>query len=432
LIKVLFFKHMLILGLFSLTSFLFTPNVFAYEGCKYNGKTLDTSKSETELGAKFISKAPYNFTGLMECFHSNGKISKTEEFKNGQLNGVTKIFDEQGHLQEEAHMKDGKRSGNFKRYHHKTYKLVHDWNYKDGELAGLAKYYFDDTSKIEQIRIISPDQNGSEMRYNKFGKLTSLECKSIPIPNEDIELCGRKGLGKKVTLYFSDNDKIRETLTYKNLKLEGEVLSYKTNGELISKKTYKTGELVSEERFNPKGNYKLTYEGKKKLDSYFYPNGKLQESTITNGKEKTITTYFASGKLQKTKITDGFDTLSEKEFYENGSRKLESKKDGELSSVTSYYDNDQVNCTYTVKNNHGYLKYEGPYNCFYEDGKPKSKENYFQSKLEGEQLYFFSDGIASKKLNYKSGVLLETWIYDETGKLKENYQHEPDGSRKLK
>ncbi len=387
-----------------------TPQISsAHEGCKYSGKILDTSKSSTELGTQFISEIPENFTGKKECYHSNTKISETSEYVKGKKSGLMKSFNDKGHIQEEAMMNDDIRDGFFKRYHHDTNKLIQEWDYSKGILVGLAKEYFEDSGKIKSLKMISPNQNGSEMYFNKSGKLTHLACKNIPL-KEDKDLCGRNGLGKKVSLYFSEEDNLNQTLTYKNLKLEGEVLSFNNKKEIVSKKVYKNGELLSEDHFSAEGNYK----------------------SLVDGKKTTETFYFASGKLKQITLKNGFDIISDKEFYENGSKKKEYESKNDVVYITTYYDNNQINCTYKNKNVRGYNFFDGPYNCFYENGKPSSKENYADEKLDGEQSYFSDKGLIFRKTTYKNGLLIESWDYDDKGQLSENHQYEPDGSRKLK
>ena len=398
--------------LFSLIFYIFLNIIptfaHSHEGCKYNGKILDTSKSPSEIGTKFITAVPDDFTGKKECYHTNSKISETSDYVKGQKNGMMKSFDDKGHLTEEAQMKDNVRHGFFKRYHHKTHKLIQEYQYKMGEYIGLSKEYFEDSGKIKSLRMITPDQSGSEMYFNKLGKMTHLSCKPKALP-DDKDLCGRNGMGKKVSLYFQDNDKVSQTLTYKNLKLEGEVINFNQKNEVISKKVYKNGDLLSEEHFSPKGNYKR----------------------IIDGKKTTETFHYASGKLKQILVKIGFNIISDVEFYENGSKKSEYELKDNVVYTTTYYDNNKINCKYTSKNRKGYIVNDGPYNCFYEDGKPSVSENYLEAKLDGEQSYFATTGLISKKSNYKNGQLLESWFYDDKGELIKNEQYEPDGSRKL-
>ncbi len=381
---------------------------YSHEGCKYNGKILNFSKSSTELGTQFISKVPEDFTGKKECYHINSKVSETSEYVKGQKSGMMKSFDDKGHLTEEVQMKNDVRDGLLKRYHHDTHKLIMENQYKNGEYLGLSKEYYEDTGKIKTLRMITADLTGSEMYFNKMGKLTHLSCKPIALP-EDKDLCGRNGTGKKVSLYPQEGDKVSQTLTYKNLKLEGEVTNYNSNNEVIYKKLFKDGDLVSEEHFSTKGYYKR----------------------IIHVKKTTETFHFASGKLKQILVMKGFEKISDIEFYENGSKKSETEKKGDVIYVTTYFDNNQIKCRYQNKNIRGYSVHDGPNTCFYEDGKPSVSENYIEDKLDGEQSYYSAKGLLSEKSSYKSGLLLESWFYDENGQLTKNEQYEPDGSRKL-
>ncbi len=81
------------------------------------------------------------YEGLWKYYHQESKIIMTSEnYKKGKLNGIKKIFYNDGSLAEELIFLDGKRNGNYKKFGINE-KILEDLNYKNDELHGIAKFY---------------------------------------------------------------------------------------------------------------------------------------------------------------------------------------------------------------------------------------------------------------------------------------------------
>ena len=79
--------------------------------------------------------------GKWNYFNDEGTAIMIEEnYENGYLNGLSKIFYKNGKLAEIKNFDNGKLEGNFKRYAING-NLISDLNYLKGKLEGLAKYY---------------------------------------------------------------------------------------------------------------------------------------------------------------------------------------------------------------------------------------------------------------------------------------------------
>ena len=79
--------------------------------------------------------------GEWKIFHKESKIVMTSEnYKKGKLNGIKKIFYDDGAVAEILIYTDGKRNGNYKKYGVNE-KILEDLNYKNDELHGEATYY---------------------------------------------------------------------------------------------------------------------------------------------------------------------------------------------------------------------------------------------------------------------------------------------------
>ena len=81
------------------------------------------------------------YEGEWKYYHKESKnIMTLENYKKGKLNGVKKIFYNDGAIAEILNYSDGKRNGNYKRYGVNE-KILEDLNYKNDELHGEATFY---------------------------------------------------------------------------------------------------------------------------------------------------------------------------------------------------------------------------------------------------------------------------------------------------
>ncbi|WP_338375643.1 hypothetical protein [uncultured Flavobacterium sp.] len=79
--------------------------------------------------------------GEWKIYHKESKIVMTSEnYKKGKLNGVKKVFYDDGSVAEILNYIDGKREGNYKKFGVNE-KILEDLNYKNNELHGLASFY---------------------------------------------------------------------------------------------------------------------------------------------------------------------------------------------------------------------------------------------------------------------------------------------------
>lgn len=67
------------------------------------------------------------------------KIMTTENYVNGKLHGIRKVFYKEGAVAEESNYKEGKKDGTYKKYLENG-TIIEESNYKYGEYEGLATY----------------------------------------------------------------------------------------------------------------------------------------------------------------------------------------------------------------------------------------------------------------------------------------------------
>ncbi|WP_338409165.1 hypothetical protein [uncultured Flavobacterium sp.] len=81
------------------------------------------------------------YEGEWNYFHRESKIVMTHEnYKNGKLNGIKKVFYDDGSLAEILYYSNGKREGNYKKMGVNE-KMLEELNYKNNELHGQAVFY---------------------------------------------------------------------------------------------------------------------------------------------------------------------------------------------------------------------------------------------------------------------------------------------------
>ncbi|MEM7645863.1 MAG: hypothetical protein AAF203_03035 [Pseudomonadota bacterium] len=371
----------------------------AISNCLYNGKILDSSR----IDPKYIKAVPDDFTGERVCLHSNGKTKEKVSFKKGKEEGLLTKYDSKGNRVETASMKNGKRHGLYRDYHHQTYVLVRELTYKNGELDGIAKEFDRDSGTLTRLRMIVKGRPVTELSYNKFGLLTGLQCGEVSAGAEDDKLCSRQGLGKMVELHFSNSQQVSQTFYYQNMKKEGEHHRYDRKGKLRSTSVYRDGKKIKYDR----DDFKTVKKEGREIQQYF----------------------FKSGKKEREKVLEGRLMISDTYWYENSNKKREINVDDDTFHEKTYFDSGKIHCQFSYKKG-GYRRYyQGEYLCKTKEGVTYSKEKYKNGKFHGEQVYYSEKGKMSKKRIYKEGVLKTSWNFNKEGKLKEKFDHEPDGSR---
>jgi antitoxin component YwqK of YwqJK toxin-antitoxin module len=102
-------------------------------------------------------------------YNTDGKTILSEEnYENGLLYGVSKIFFKSGELAEVLHYKSGKLEGNAKRFSDEGV-LLEELNYSNGKLNGLATFY-DTKGNIIYTGMYENDEKIGEWKYYKDGK----------------------------------------------------------------------------------------------------------------------------------------------------------------------------------------------------------------------------------------------------------------------
>ena len=126
------------------------------------------SKTDT---IAFLKKDMTPFTGVVISRYDNGSLYSKRTFKNGQLNGITRIWFFKGQLQKEINYKNNQADGLYQVWY-KNGQLFNEAIYKDGELDGLMRVW-NRNGQLSQEKIFDHgklvsgkcwDKNGNEIQ----------------------------------------------------------------------------------------------------------------------------------------------------------------------------------------------------------------------------------------------------------------------------
>ena len=84
------------------------------------------------------------FSEELKTYHSNGKLDRLENFKNGKHDGISKKFSPKG-------------------------KLVGEWVYRDGHLEGISKIYYENENLQMESNFVHGKQEGLSRQYYNDG-----------------------------------------------------------------------------------------------------------------------------------------------------------------------------------------------------------------------------------------------------------------------
>jgi len=160
---------------------------------------------ETKIMESRASYINGDLDGLSESWYENGQLMEKIEYKNGKLNGLYEVWYLDGKLDEKSHYKNDKYDGLSERYlNGKLYEKV---NYKNRLYNGLYEVFY-------------PDGQLSIKKNYKDGILD--------------------GLYEN----WYENGELKTRKNYKDDKLNGLYEKYDGKGKLISKKIYKNNKSV--------------------------------------------------------------------------------------------------------------------------------------------------------------------------------------------
>lgn len=360
--------------------------------------------------------------GLYQEFFPSGKAHILQEWKDGLLEGVRKVFNENETLVEDEHFLRGLKHGESKTFfadgglkkssafyvHGHLEGKKSEW-YENGSIASIKHYvqgmlqsvesYFE-TGKIqEQQSFFRSVPNGEHTRYHPNGikaysvhyvqgKKNGLE--STYSDKGEVLAEGNWKQGVPYGRHFVKdiNGTLRYVAVYSELgKLEEPIKEYTAQGALFSE-------------YDPNvGTYKEWYTSGKMKREFNYLTGKKSENCF-DGEQKE---YYPNGKLFiQTFFSKGLENGEHKEWYEDGKPLCHFQfknglKDGKCQS---FYPNGHLEEEALYSK--GII--EGVHTLWYENGQKQEETTWKEQKLDGKHFVWANDGKLQLQESFVKGV----------------------------
>ncbi|MDD1782567.1 hypothetical protein LRP49_15450 [Enterovibrio sp. ZSDZ35] len=243
--------------------------------------------------------------GEYKIYHDNGNLLSTgSRNEKGQYEGLTRFYDENGVLTEEAEFVASKRHG-ITRTFYPSGQVEEEYTNKNGIVVGENLYYFEDGTVSHRFNYVDGKTDGRQLYYSRNGTVSySVHHKMDRVHGE-------------YTSYY-ENGQVSHRVNYVNDKREGIGYSYSENGFLYLETAFRNDKKHGVVR----GWYaedKLRYE-----ENYAY--GKQHGS---------VTHYYASGNLKRVNyLVKGIQVGSQRSYFDRVDAVQEAaniNKDGEVT-----------------------------------------------------------------------------------------------------
>jgi antitoxin component YwqK of YwqJK toxin-antitoxin module/Tfp pilus assembly protein PilF len=425
-----------------------------------------------------VFNANDNLTGVENFYYPSGQTQETDEYIDGDENGLTAAYYPDGKTKSESYYSGGKLNGFYRSYYangqtheqgcYQDNEFCGPWLayndlgcltdsvfYSNGTIAGYKESFSPDGRKqFEYIykqgwlqEMIQYDSNGHPLASLKFPGGTGKY--QLLFPDGRILMDGHYVRGKldgSLRVYYPDGKLVYEE-TYVRGDVEGAFRSYFHSGILASEGQYSHGEKT--------GTWKDYFVSGKLKSTEPYTNGKLngtEADYFENGQVETTTVYVEDEKtgpfsrydpegtlvyeiMNKDNVPVSYTWLDKsgkklppvpivaqagkiKTFFPNGNVAAEMEyKDGLLTGpVRLYYPNGKLRKSYSLLN--GNLN--GPYILYYNSGQVKAEYGYYNDNMHGDYKEYNEKGVVTEAGKYYDGSPHGiTQKYDDRGNLKE-------------
>jgi uncharacterized protein len=340
--------------------------------------------------------------GIRKEYNSNCILIEENQYKEGQLNGVSKTFYPQGMIKGIYSNENGNEIGTSKEFSPNGLLLTEYENSSPDVEGKIIKYFSDGSIKLE----------GSIMNNHFYGTVKSY------FPNGKLERVGSyNGNGSYDgfwTDYFS-NGTISDEYSYENGILNGEYKTYSNKGFLMTNYKYNKGKIEEITTYMPDNSVrkKITpNEGIFEVDLYdetgtFF----LNEFFSTEGELEGISTrYFPAGTIESTTPykkgeIDGYVS----EYFKNGKLKsyIHYKENAMDGLLLRYHTNDTIQEEGLYKNGEPI----GVHYTYHINGNPETKIIYQDGNIYSKTEYLVN-GIKKYEEIYYNGNLKYVNHYD--------------------
>jgi len=310
-----------------------------------------------------------NKHGLWMEFYETGELKRTEEWRNGILNGFVKEFEKNGNLKSIEKFVNGEVQIQAEEL--KQYDIRYDY-YADGKIKIMGSYHND-----------LPD--GVRREYDESGKIIRgyIFREGFMVAEGIID---EKGLKQGPFIEYHENGRVKAEGRYRDSKPVGPWKYY-----------YLDGILEQEGTFDSRG---------RQIEEWiwYYQTGSVwrKENYIEGLLEGEYEEYDISSKLiVKGQYFDGEETG--KWFWEIGDvREDGNYVEGQYSGNWKITDLETGKIIFEGKYLDGYPN--GKHSQFWPNGQKRREGHYVMGKREGEWIYYDLEGRIMLKISYKNGI----------------------------
>ena len=104
--------------------------ILLLSGC---GKVVDQELLQERNGVSFMPNETAPFTGRAQLHFVNGQLKAEGTYKDGQMNGLIRVWHENGQLEFDVAFKDGQMNGLIRTWHENG-QLESEATFKDGQM----------------------------------------------------------------------------------------------------------------------------------------------------------------------------------------------------------------------------------------------------------------------------------------------------------
>jgi uncharacterized protein len=278
--------------------------------------------------------------------------------------------------------------------------------YEDGELNGVVQSLYYNKKQKEETEYKAGKKNGISKTYFANGKLSAVSFYSDDVL-EDYQY------------EYASNGILLSKYFYSLGEKNGHCISYYANGNPFYEEKYVNGWIKEVKQFDTTGNpmKPIRFEDGKGIYKLFYPNGKAYfEFPLLNGVwEGVQKSYYPNGTIM-TEVSFKNDAKegSSKTYYANGKLSLEGNYLNDLKQGTwkSYDENGILDSEEIYFNGlqYGLSKY-------YEDGKLSREIEFTNGERNGVGRYFGKSGELAFELYYDNGFITSYSYLDKNKRL---------------
>lgn len=329
-------------------------------------------------------------TGWFTNYAVDGKVKRRFKYKDGLFVGQ-KLFDPDGEVVIDSDFLENKL---FQIKHSRDH-LLAESSIKGGEYEGTFKWFHPGGSIMSQREVMNGKDAGQYEHFDEQGNLLAKGCFldgerhgkwTFYYEDGQKRSVGNYFAGMKDSLHISyfENGNVRLIENFFNDQLDGDLLLFGLDGELMIKIIYYMDEIIG----------------------YQYSiNGELLELVPVKTHDQTILAYYDNGNKSFEQHFKDFvahgplikyysdGTMMEYREYENGL--LNGKNE-------FYYPDGKLKRKYFSTDN----LFEGEFVDYWENGNVKKIINYKHDEEHGEKIFFDENGLLQKTELYWSGSFI--------------------------